>query len=187
MGEIEGFLSAYASYVALPWKRALSGPEKVWFIVYDPLQERRLRLRLPEFETATKNAGHGWAGLDLTDTFARWMAEREYREAYFETPEDLQLALKDYTAAVIAQVQACLTAPGVDENTVIALWGVAALFGLTHASTVISGVDAEIQGRLLVFFPGRKDGPKYRLLDARDGWNYQAFSITPDTHGFTQR
>ena len=36
----------------------------------------------------------------------------------------------------------------------------------------------DIAGRLVVFFPGSRDGNTYRLLDARDGWNYLAHSIT---------
>ena len=31
---------------------------------------------------------------------------------------------------------------------------------------------------LVVFFPGQKDDNNYRLLDARDGWNYMAVGIT---------
>jgi hypothetical protein len=33
---------------------------------------------------------------------------------------------------------------------------------------------------LLVFFPGQFDNNNYRLLDARDGWNYLAVPITAD-------
>jgi hypothetical protein len=33
-------------------------------------------------------------------------------------------------------------------------------------------------GRLLVFFPGSRDGNVYKLLDAREGWNYLATPIT---------
>ena len=36
----------------------------------------------------------------------------------------------------------------------------------------------DIQGRLLLFFPGEFDNNNYRLLDARDGWNYLAVPIT---------
>jgi histidinol-phosphate phosphatase family protein len=35
-----------------------------------------------------------------------------------------------------------------------------------------------IHGRLLVLFPGTKNENNYRLLDARDGWNYLANGIT---------
>ena len=58
MNEIEGLLKAYQSFLQLPWDRTLAGPQKVWFAIYEPGQERRLRLRLPEFEMVTINAGH---------------------------------------------------------------------------------------------------------------------------------
>jgi hypothetical protein len=178
MSEIENLLHAYEEFVRLPWDRSLSGPEKVWFVIYDPAQERRLRLQVPEFEMATKKAGHPWAQVDLTDTFAQWMAQHDYRDAYFEQPEDMELALQEFTRDVIALVREKLTVPEVNEETVVAVTGLASLFGLTRASTVLEDVNSAIRGRLLVFFPGRHDGSNYRLLDARDGWNYLAIPIT---------
>lgn len=178
MSEIESLLRNYENLVRLPWPRSLSGPEKVWFVIYDPPHERRVRLRVPEFEVATKNAGHGWAQLDLTDAFAHWMAGHEYREAYFEQPEDMELALQEFSGYVIGLVQKALTAPGVDEDTVVAILGLASLFGLTRASRVLEEANPAIRGRLLVFFPGRHEGSNYRLLDARDGWSYLAVPIT---------
>ena len=47
MNEIEGLLKAYERFLQLPWDRTLAGPQKVWFAIYEPAQERRLRLRLP--------------------------------------------------------------------------------------------------------------------------------------------
>ena len=146
--------------------------------VYDPAQERRLRLRIEEFEVATRNAGHGWSRIDLTDAFARWMAAQDYREAYFEQPEDLDLALEEFGEFLAGEVRAGLTAPGVDANTVVAVSGVASLFGLTRASDLFKAVSSAIRGRMLVFFPGHYEGSNYRLLDARDGWNYLAVAIT---------
>jgi hypothetical protein len=61
---------------------------------------------------------------------------------------------------------------------VVALLGAGSLFGFLRLSDVIKEVEREIQGRLVVFFPGQKDGNNYRLLDARDGWNYMAVGIT---------
>jgi hypothetical protein len=66
----------------------------VWFALYHPHEERRLRLRLPDFAVVTQAAGHRWRHCDLTGAFARWMAEQEYRESYFESPADMALALK---------------------------------------------------------------------------------------------
>jgi len=178
MSEIDGLLQAYDEFVSLPWDPALAGPEKVWFVIYDPAQERRLRLRIPEFEVATKNTGHGWALIDLTDSFAEWMAQHEYREAYFESPEDMEMALRGFTDYTVDLITSRLTAPEVDEQTVVAIAGLSSLFGLTRASTVLEAVNSTIRGRLLVFFPGRHEGSNYRLLDARDGWNYLAIPIT---------
>ena len=58
MSKIEGLLQAYRDFLKQPWPRNLAGAERVWFAVYEPAQERRLLLRVPEFETATKGAGH---------------------------------------------------------------------------------------------------------------------------------
>jgi hypothetical protein len=46
-------------------------------------------------------------------------------------------------------------------------------------SDILSGCSGSFKGRLLLFFPGEYDKNQYRLLDARDGWNYLARPITP--------
>jgi hypothetical protein len=76
------------------------------------------------------------------------------------------------------RLRVALTAEGVDEDTVIAVQGVACLFGFTRVSLVLKEVVKDIRGRLVVFFPGEYEGNNYRLLDARDGWNYLAVPIT---------
>jgi hypothetical protein len=178
MSEVDNLLSNYRQFVAMPWQENIAGAQKVWFAVYDPTQERRIRLRLDEFQIATKAAGQKWRLLDLSDSFATWMAGHRYREAYFDSPEDLGLALNDFTDYVVQQLREALTETQVDEDTVVAVLGVATLFGLTRASTVIEKAASDIQGRLLLFFPGQHEGGNYRLLDARDGWNYLAIPIT---------
>lgn len=177
MSDLEDLMQRYEDVIRLPWDRSLAGPEKVWFAVYDPTQERRLRLRIPEFEVITKNAGHGWAQVDLADAFARWMAQHEYRESYFESPEDMELALPQFTGYVVELLTAVLLGPQINEHTVVAVIGVASLFGLTFASAILEQVNPAIRGRLLVFFPGHRDRANYRLLDARDGWDYLAVPI----------
>ena len=178
MSQIESLVKAYAEFAQLPWSQTVAGPQRVWFAVYDPMQERRLRLRLPEFAIATKAGSHAWAQVDITDSFARWMANHRYREAYFEDPEALELTLPQFAEAVAGEILDTLQSPAVDERTVLAVVGLASLFGLVRASEVIEKVTHAIPGRLLVFFPGQRDGSKYRLLDARDGWNYLAIPIT---------
>ncbi len=177
MSEIEDLLSRYERYVRLPWDHKLAGAQKVWFARYDPGQERRLRLRIGEFETATTDAGHMWRLIDITDSFAEWMTNHEYKDAYFEQPEDLELALVDFSDYAAERVCNELRHPSVDENTVVALLGLASLFGLIRVAELIAKVDSEILGRLLAFFPGQRDGSNWRLLNARDGWNYHAVPI----------
>lgn len=178
MNEIERLVEKYQRDISLPWDYTLAGPQRIWFVIYDPMQERRLRLHIEDFEVATKNALHGWQLVDLTDTFPLWMALHEYREAYFEQPEDMDLALEDYAAHVIEIVKQALTAPAVDQDTVVAVMGLGSLFGLMRASLLFERVAPTVRGRLVAFFPGHKDGSNYRLLDARDGWNYLAYAIT---------
>lgn len=177
MAGIESLVKAYERFVRLPWDQTLAGEQRTWFAIYEPAQERRLRLRIPEFEVATKNAGHGWAQVDLTDTFAHWMAAHDYRDAYFESPDDMALALEDFAAAVVAQLRDALAAPDSAANTVVAAIGIGSLFGLMYASDLIKKVAPALKGRLLVFFPGHREGSNYRLLDGRDNWNYLAVPI----------
>jgi|SRR5579864_9280653 len=177
MSEIEALLKAYRERVSMPWDRSLAGPQRVWFAVYEPSQERRLRLHLQEFAIATEEAGHGWALIDLTSAFGRWMGEHRYRDAYFRQPERMQLALQDFGKSIANEVTARLAAPDAGDDTVMALSGVASLFGLTRVSSLVEAVAPAVRGRLLVFFPGRHDSANYRLLDARDGWNYLAIPI----------
>ena len=178
MSMIEDLIHAYKRVAQLPWDRSLAGAQKVWFVVYDQTQERRVRLHVDEFARVTTEAGHGWRLVDLTDTFARWMAGLEYREAYFASPEDMGLALDDYAEWLAGEGIAALESPEVDESTVVALLGAGALFGVAQVSRLVRQVDHAIKGRLLVFFPGQYNGATYRLLDARDGWNYLAIPIT---------
>jgi hypothetical protein len=61
--------------------------------IYPPDNERRLRLHVPDFAVATREAGHSWALIDITTSFERWMADHEYRASYFESPELLEIPL----------------------------------------------------------------------------------------------
>ncbi len=128
-----------------------------------------------------KPATNGQASLDLrwTDVFPRWMAQDAYREAYFESPEDLILKLQaEFVEFVAGQLRDALVAPDVDEDTVIGVFGAASLYGFTRISEVLKHVEGDIRGRVLLFFPGYHDQNNYHLLDVRDGWNYLAVPIT---------
>ena len=176
MNRIEALCTNYGGYVSLPWDRSLPGPQRIWFAVYDPIDERRLRLQLESFESATSRAGHGWRVCDLTDAFPRWMAQQDYRETYFDSPDDLRTPHPDFEKFTAELVRRHLEEAG--EASVVALNGVASLFGFLKVARLMELVEGSIRGRLLVFFPGEYEDSNYRLLDARDGWNYHAVPIT---------
>lgn len=179
MGRIEQLADRYERHVSAPWPRNLAGAQKAIFVVYDKSDERRLRAKRREFEMRTRDAGHAWREVDLTDVFPRWIAQDEYRDEYFESPEDLSLKLQaEFVEHAAAELRSALTADDVDEDTVVGVIGAAALYGFARISEVLKHVDGEIRGRLVLFFPGDFDQNNYRLLDARDGWNYLAVPIT---------
>ena len=60
----------------------------------------------------------------------------------------------------------------------VGIFGIASLFGYVRVSELMKKIERDIRGRLAVFFPGEYDDNNYRLLDARDGWNYLAVPIT---------
>jgi hypothetical protein len=120
--------------------------------------------------------------IDITTSFERWMAAHEYRDEYFESPDLLETALPSFFAHLASEVEQELRAHD-DEDGVTAILGAGTLFGLgdsVKVSALLNAVNTAISGRLLVFFPGEHEGNSYRLLDARDGWNYLATPIAPN-------
>jgi hypothetical protein len=181
MGKIEDLADEYERQLGGQWQLTLAGAQRVVFVVYEKELERSLRARLPEFEQRTLRGGHRWVELDCTRLFAEWMAADEYRDAYFEQPEDLRLKLEtEFQEHVADRVRAALRAGGSEaaKDTVVAITGLGALYPFAHISLLIRAVEPDIQGRLVVFFPGSKNGNNYRFLDARDGFNYLGASIT---------
>jgi len=182
MNRIELLKKNYQRFCESSWDRNVSGAQRVWLAVYDKEDERKLRIRLGLFEEATHHAGHKWVALDLTDVFANWMCgpdNGDYAESYFESPDSLDNAkLGEFMQSVVERIQTALAALADPENTVLALYGVASLFGFLKISGMLPLVEGNVKGRLLVFFPGVYEQNNYRLLDARDGWNYLAFPIT---------
>jgi len=177
MGRIEDLAKVYERQASIPWQETVSGAQRVMILVYDKELERSLRIRIEEFEQATRRSGHDWRLVDCTDWFAKWMVQDDYKEAYFEDPSLLKLKLNDEFGR-FASGRLRSEFESTDDNTVVAILGVASLYGFIRASELIRDVEQLIRGRLLVFFPGTKSGNNYRLLDARDGWNYMANAIT---------
>ena len=184
MSRIEDLAENYAKHIATPWQRTVAGAQRVIMIVYDKELERTLSARKLAFENATRQAVHDWFEVDVSDAFSKWMAQDDYRDAYFESPEDLQIKLDaefpDYLAELLRET---LTKPEVSDKAVVAIFGLGSLFGFARVSEVLKLVEGDIQGRLLLFFPGQLEGNNYRLLDARDGWNYLAVPINQHGEG----
>ena len=182
MSRIDLLKKNYQRICGLPWDRSLAGPQRVWLAVYDKEDERKLRLRLPLFEEATQQAKHGWHHIDFTDAFADWMCSppcSDYAESYFAAPTRLGTApMATFKRNVSGKLIQTLQTVEPGDSTVVAISGVASLFGFVRISEVLPMVEGHIRGRLLVFFPGVYEQDNYRLLDARDGWNYHAVPIT---------
>ncbi|MCK5751565.1 MAG: hypothetical protein KAH46_02540 [Mycobacterium sp.] len=182
MSRIDDLIANYQRFAQLPWPSGLAPAQRIWMAVYSPEDERRLRLHLPEFETASKAAGHDWARIDISNSFEEWMAAHEYRDAYFANPKLIQPELAGFLDQLVADVRRQLTEFSTP-NTIIGLLGTGSLFGLgeqVKVSALVSRIEELVQGRLLVFFPGEVDQNNYRLLNGRDGWNYHAVPITAD-------
>lgn len=177
MNTIDRLLENYRRQVSLPWAGGVSGKQRVWFAVYPPNEERRIRARLPQFEQAAWESKHGWVEIDLTNLLPTWIAAHEYRDAIFAEPEYFTAGSDIEVLAVKHVVEAC-SREEADESCVVALTGLSTLFDLVRVSSLVEKIEDHVRGRLLVFFPGEFAGNVYRFMDARDGFNYMAVPIT---------
>jgi hypothetical protein len=70
-----------------------------------------------------------------------------------------------------------------NDRTIIGIIGASSLYGLgdnVKVSALVEEIQDEVRGRLLVFFPGEVEGDSYRLMNARDGYNYHAVRISAE-------
>lgn len=180
--KVTKLVSVYRQHLTVPWQAGLAAIQRVIFAVYDKADELRLRVNVGEFELVTQQADKQWLLIDITNAFPEWMAAQEYRDAYFESPEDLAGyqtgELTEFVGNLTEKLRARIDAEA-GPNTVVALIGLGTLFGLARVSSVVEGIKESVHGRLLVFFPGEHhpENHTYRLLDARDGWNYLAVPL----------
>lgn len=182
MSRVDDLITNYERFVQLPWPSNLAPAQRVWMAVYAPEEERRLLLHLPEFATASKKAGYQWELIDISEEFECWMASHEYRDAYFANPKLMQPELVGFFEQLVADVREEIAVKSTP-RTIIGLVGAASLFGLgdhVKVSALVERVQDQNSGRLLVFFPGEVEGNNYRLLGARDGWNYLATLISAE-------
>lgn len=177
MSKVDDLIRAYRNHIVLPWNDILAPQEKVWFCIYDPAQERRIRKQMEEFAIVTQETGHDWIPIDITNFYEEWLSTNEYREKYFKNPKNLKFEennflnyLSDY---VLSKTE------GSTKTSIIAIIGVGSFYGITRVSKIVEHIikKVPIPGRLLVFFPGEREGNNYRLLKAKDGWNYLATPI----------
>jgi hypothetical protein len=177
MSNIDRLLSNYSRQVRLPWSANMSGKQRVWFAVYPPGEERRVRARLPQFEALTLEANHGWFKVDLTRLLPEFLAAHRYREAIFQSPQHLRVGSELEVRAAALVNQTCSLSEA-NASSVVAVTGLASLFDLVRVSNLVERVEDSVSGRLLVFFPGEYAGNVYRFMDARAGFNYMAVPIT---------
>jgi hypothetical protein len=156
-------------------------------VVYDATDEHSLRRKLELFGQGARDAGKTLKVLDLTPAIAQWIAGHRYREVYFAEPDELLAAGEDRISEAIAKrILAALAAGDHGPDDILAVYGIASLYGFVSVSDVLSRVEHAIRGRLLVFFPGSVRDGRYRLLDARESWDYHAVPITLDDSGDIQ-
>ena len=135
----------------------------------------------PRFRGGDDRGRHGWSLIESRQSFERWMASHEYRDDVLrDRPSSSSYAPSVLRPPRCRGPSALAAHP--DPDGVVALLGAGTLFGLGDAvkvSALLNAVNDAIAGRLLVFFPGEHEGNSYRLLDARDGWNYLATTDHP--------
>jgi len=179
LSKIDQLLESFKKVVNEPWASSLSGQERIWFLVYDPAEQRKVDLRVGEYETATIKAGKKWMSVSMKTCFPSWMVNHEYRDGYFGKPsyivDQLEAGFIPYAIKFLRNELGKLEQ---DPDTLIAIKDVSALFGFARLSEILKACDKDIKGRLLIFFPGEFEHNHYRLLDARDGWDYLARPIT---------
>jgi hypothetical protein len=175
LSSIEELLDDFRKRLTVPWRDNEPPAGRIWILWYEKASERRVRGRLREFQLAAEQAGKGWREFDIAPQFGVWVAQQPWFERLAKRPGTLSTVIPEFEEYLAETIRGELNACG--PNHILALTGIASLFGLTRASPLLDKVSGDIPGRLLVTFPGVHRSGIYRLLDARDGWNYLAVPI----------
>lgn len=181
MNSLDDILLAYQRQVELPWMSDMPPAARVWIVWYDKSLQRRFTGRLSEFEQATIKAGHGWRCFDAAPWLGRWLARHEFFDALSSDPRELRGLLPDIEADLVSDIRQVIAQ--CTANDVLAIDGCGSLFGIVRVSNLLARIAPHVTGRLLLGFPGTHASGVYRLLDARDGWNYHATPI-PSENAF---
>ena len=185
MGRLDQLLANYKSHLTIPLRNNLPLSQRVWFLVYPPEEERRLRNRFDDFAQATRSVSLGWHEIRLTGTFADWIDtfdDEEKEEIKNDQELIMSYARKGFCRflAKILTRQAARVSPDQATRTVFALTGLMELFDFIDVSSVIDTLSKDFPGILAVFFPGERDGNSYRFLNARTAWDYLAVPIVSE-------
>ena len=176
MSKIDQLINKFKSIIKEPWPTGLSGQEKVWFLIFDPVDLRKVHFKLSEFEMATKNTNREWLLISLKDHFSDWLSKHDYKESFFEEPEYISDALQgEFRDYVMEEIDNQLK--NTNEKTLVVLKDASSIFGFIKLSDIREDISKKIKGRLMVLFPGEFTNNQYRLMDARDGWDYLARPI----------
>jgi hypothetical protein len=184
MNYIQALVEDFTKKISLPW-RDVSSDQRIFFCVYDPSEELKLRYNLTAFQIATEEAGHRWLEYDMTHCFEEWMGKQKYREAYFQDPEKMIPTPRKFEDHI--EQSFIDKTKGADNNTLIAIIGVGNIFGFITVKEFIERLANDVDSRIVLFFPGSYSSTptsNYRLLNAYDNWNYLATPITADKDSF---
>ena len=184
MSSLQRLLDNYERQVSLPFAERLPPAQRVWFVVYNPEQERRIRFLLPEFKLRAEKHGKEWKQIDLTDSVPKWLlAQGNHAAAYLKMPSSLdeQTVHDGLSELVIENIAGLDLTPA----SLCVLAGLGGIFGFASVSALVKSIQDQnlVPGRLVCFFPGSRDQNSYHFMNARDGWNYHALPIT-DEEGF---
>ena len=178
MTDLDNLIANFSRQVSNPWATNLAPAQRCWMIVYPPSDERRVRARIQAFENATHKASKNWQLIDITDEPGRWIAAHPFAARYFAKPEMLSAAaLHEFRDRLVLRIRK-QASEAANPNAVVAILGAGSLFGFTETSWLLNELSPHVAGRLAVFFPGEYRNNNYRLLEAREGWNYLALPIT---------
>lgn len=176
---LKRLVESYQKHLSIPWRDDAAAAQRVIFCVYNENEELRFRASVDEFEVVTKEQGHNWIHIDITQAFSEWLTPQRYAKRYYEKPKLIATVIPKLTQFITDKIEKELVDAG--DQTVVALTGVASLFGFIKVKDLVDQIAPLVPGRLVVFFPGSYENNNYRLLDGYDGWNYLAVPITADT------
>ena len=187
MARVDNLIANYKRHLEIPFRPGLPLSQRVWFLVYPPEDERRVRARKIAFEQGTTVAGHTWKSVDLRESFSQWMDTFELDEmnACLADPslveEYANPGYQDFLISLINRSIKEIPEPEAT-NCIVAIDGLLELFDFVHVAGVVEGIDTSFPGVIAIFFPGEREGNTYKFIRARTGWDYLAVPILSEKY-----